>query len=182
MSAIVQSEDQIVVKGERLFYGIGAVGTFMAIDGIREISEILPDLAPNSPADIFGLIFLSVWTLIAFGMAIGCFRMGSGRIILDNQGVHVTALFGKKHLDWDEIVDYGLSYQGISQAQNTYYLYFSKEKLPDKNECSKKRSRKMIKFVLIGDSYDAALDQILPFCALRTKVVPFVGRDRHHWM
>lgn len=34
-------------------------------------------------------------------------------LVLDDTGIHLTLVFFKMHVRWDEIKDYGLSYQGV---------------------------------------------------------------------
>lgn len=135
--------------------------------------------------DVFGVIFLCVWTALAGAMGIIALVLGTKKIIINGDGVTSKTLLSSKILLWSEIKDYGLSYCGKSgrgwSVENTYYLYFSKKKQQEKNECKKRLKGKMIKVTVIGGSYGEVINKVLPFCMERTAIEPFVGADKAHF-
>lgn len=178
-----QSKNQMVLKTNRIFLAIGIVAAFMAISGIRLISGLLPFEEKYTFADVFGLIFICVWTIIVSGMGIFAFTTNSKQVLIDDDGILCNTWFVKKKLKWAEVKDWGLSYCGQTRGKgNTYYLYFSKELYPTKNECKKKLKGRMIKTYVFGNEYAEIVNKVIPFCALRTEVKPFIGKDKYHFM
>lgn len=174
------SENRIVIGRNSTFLAIGVGAAVMAVAGIRLIAGLLPLEHGYTAADVFGVIFACVWTLLAVGMGVAALSSNS-KITLDDEGVTSATVFAKTRITWDEIADFGLSYCGQTKNEgNTYYLYFSKQQQPVKNECSKRLKGKMIKAVIIGDGYDEMVEKVIPFCASRTKAEPFIGRDKFH--
>lgn len=176
-----QSKNQITLKGNAVFGGIGIVAVFMAAMGIRLIFNILPFEDGYTFDDVFGLIFICIWTLIVSVMALCALASNSKKITIDDEGVSCKTWFSKEKLRWSEIKDWGLSYCGQTRWEsNTYYFYFSKEQQPIKNECKKKLKGKMIKTVVIGNDYTEIVSKVIPFCTSRTEVEPFIGTDKWH--
>lgn len=171
----------IVVKQNSVFLFVGAGACMMSCFGIHLLFGLLPLEAGYTPMDIFGVIFVCVWILLVLGM--GCFALetASRKITIDREGVFCQSWFRKDFLSWYDIRDWGLSYCGQTRGEgNTYYLYFSKEISPVKNEYTKRLKGKMIKTYVIGDEYADAVNRIIPFCRLWTGVTPFAAEDKFH--
>ncbi|MDD6021165.1 MAG: hypothetical protein PUB94_00680 [Oscillospiraceae bacterium] len=183
MFELNQSENKIVLKRNNIFLAIGIATIFMAAMGIRLIFGLLPFEEGYTLSDVFGLIFVCVWILIVSGMGVFAFVTNSKKITINDEGIFCNTWFSKRNLEWTEIKDWGLSYCGQTRGEgNTYYLYFSKEQYPIKNECRKKLKGKMIKTFVIGSDYAEIVNEVIPFCASRTKVAPFIGKDKYHFL
>lgn len=175
-----QTENQIVLKRNTFFLGIGIVAVLMVAMVIRTIFAILPF---GDEYDAFALIFLSVWIVAVLAMAVYAFTVCSRKITINDEGVLCKTWFSKSQIKWDEIKDWGLSYCGVSRGMgNTYYLYFSKQQHPIKNDCKKKLKGKMIKNFVFSNGYDEVISKIVPFCESRTQVEPFIAKDKPHFM
>lgn len=175
-----QTENQIVLKRNTFFLGIGVVAVFMAAMVIRIIFAILPF---GDEYDAFALIFLSVWTAAVLAMAVYAFTVCSRKIVIDNKGISCKTWFSNTLIKWDEIKDWGLSYCGNNRGVvNIYYLYFAKDQRPIKNEFTKKLKGKMIKSFVFGNGYDEVISDVIPFCKARTQVEPFIAKDKPHFM
>ena len=176
------TEASVVIKQNPVFLFIGVAACLMAVFGLRLLFGLLPLEDGYTAIDIFGVIFVCVWILLVLGM--GCFALktASKKFTIDHRCVSCKSWFRKDFLSWYDIRDWGLSYCGQTRGEgNTYYLYFSKEILPAKNECAKRLKGKMIKIYVIGDEYADAVNRIIPFCRAQTSVTPFVAEDQFHW-
>jgi len=181
MFKLLQSQNRITIKSDTLFLKIGVATIFMAIIGVRILFGMLPFEENYTSADVFGLIFICVWLIIVLSMGVFAFLTNSKQIIIDNDGVLCKSWFTKNFIKWADIKDWGLSYCGQTRGEgNTYYLYFSKQECPIKNECKKKLKGKMIKTFVIGGDYSEALSEIIPFCKEKTDIIPFIGKDKFH--
>lgn len=180
MFEIDESKNRIVIKENKMFLVIVIFAAIMSVLGIRVIIGLLPF---DDFSDVFGFIFLCIWTLTVLGMGIFSLITGSKQVIIDEAGVLSKTLVSENKYNWDEIKDYGLSYCGQSRGQgNTYYLYFSKEQQPIKNECKKKLKGKMIKTFVFESDYEEVVQKIIPFCISHTEVQPFIGKDKFHFL
>ncbi len=176
-----KSNSQIVLKNSPIFLTIGIVAIFMGLVGIRVILGLLPFEEGYIGGDIFGLIFMCVWTFVTFSMSIASLNICIQRVIINNEGVCTKSWFHKTKLTWSEIEDWGLSYCGQTRGEgNTYYLYFSKNQQKTKNTCSKKLKGSMIKTNVMGEEYSEVVNIVVPFCLSRTDVNPFIGEDKFH--
>ena len=179
-----RTENRIILKGNTAFLAVGTVTTFMAIMGVRLLFGLLPLTAEHTFTDVIGVLIACVWILLTLGISIPAFVTNSKQIIIDNEGILYSNRFVKRKLKWAEIEDWGLSYCGKAyrEGRNTYFLYFSKERQPIKNECKKKLKGKMIKTLVIGNDYYNIMNDVIHFCSLRTEVKPFIGKDKLHFI
>ncbi len=181
MVVLNKSNNQIVLKNNPIFLLIGITALCMGIVGFHVIFAILPFEEGYTGGDIYGLIFLCVWTLVAFSMSIASLNTSIQRTIINNEGICTKSWFNKEKLTWSEIEDWGLSYCGQTRGEgNTYYLYFSKSQQKTKNTCSKKLRGTMLKTNVMGEEYSEVVDIVVPFCLSRTAVKPFIGEDKFH--
>ena len=183
MFEISKSNEQITIKANEIFRGIGVVCILMAVAGLRLIVGLLPFEEPVTTGDIFGLIFVCVWLAIVLYMGIFSFMTNSRQVILCQEGILYRLWFKKTLMRWEDVADWGLSYCGQTRGEgNTYHLYFSSRVCPTKNECTKILKGSMIKTFIMGDDYHIALRCIIPFCQEKTAVTPFIGRDKYHFL
>lgn len=183
MFELLQSKNQIIIKHNTTFLGIGVVATMMAIAGVRILFGLLPFEEGYTFSDVFGLIFICVWIISVLSMGISAFTVNSKQITINNDGVLCKSWFSKKFVKWSDIKDWGLSYCGQTRWEgNTYYLYFSEHTCPIKNDCKKKLKGKMIRTFVIGDDYFETISKIIPFCEERIEIMPFVGKDKYHFI
>jgi hypothetical protein len=178
-----RTEHEIEIRGNEGFIGIGIVALFMAGIGVRLIVGMLPFEDGYTFGDVFGFVFLCLWTAVALLM--GLFGISAGRSMLrvDYEGVTYRSMLRKQHLAWSEIADYGLSYCGQSRGDgNTYDFYFSTELQQAKNECSKNLKGQMIRYTVTEDDYSHIVEKVIPFCRARTRVEPFIGVDKVHFI
>ena len=181
MFELSQPKNQIIIKRNTTFLGIGVVTIIMAIAGIRLVFGLLPFEENYTFADVFGLIFVCVWILIVLSMGIFAFATNSKQITINNDGVLCKSWLHKTFVKWTDVKDWGLSYCGQTRFEgNTYYLYFSEHECPMKNDCKKKLKGKMIRTFVIGNDYSEAVSKIVPFCKEKTDIIPFVGKDKYH--
>lgn len=180
-----ENENRIIIKGNIMFIAGGVVAAVMAFGGIKFLFELFVNFlyyrGQYDVGDYIGLVFMCFWVSVALGMSFYSFKTGSQKIIIDDDGILSKTWFDKKTIKWSDIKDWGLSYCGQTRGEgNTYYLYFSEHECEVKNECRKKLKGKMIKTIIFEDDYSDAVNKIIPFCADKTSVVPFVGRDKFH--
>lgn len=184
MISIEQTAQKLQIKGDTTFFGLGGIAAIMTGFGVFGMVGVFPFFEEHSAADVFGFVFLCVWTAFALGIAIHAFRLRGKEVTIDDTGVTCKKLFKKSFYSWSDIQDWGLSYCGKAGRvfpRNMYVLYFSKTVFPIKNECRKKLKRKKISCYVIGDDYYKSVRQIIPFCSDRTGVQPFIGKDKLHF-
>lgn len=181
---IKAEKDFIEIKSEEMFVWMVAVVAIMFCFGIKQICELLPLGKGYEASDLFGVIFMCVWTALVGTIGIIALVTNIKKVDISETGVLSKTLLSKKTLEWSEIKDYGLSYCGKSRSgwgfENTYYLYFSKDEQQVKNNCKKKLKGKMIKVAVMGESYGEVINEVLPFCKERTGIEPFIGEDKYH--
>lgn len=179
MSRISRLDNQIVVKRDPMQIGIGISALFMAGTGVK----LLLDMRPfgHTLGDVLGGAFICVWITLVLTLGLSAAIQGSKQITIRMDGVQCKSLVKTEFLEWYEIKDWGLSYCGQTKGEgNTYYLYFSKQVFPVKNVCKKKLKGKMIKTHVYEDGYNDTVTEIVPFCKKRTRVEPFIGKDKYH--
>jgi len=182
MFELSQSKNQIIIKRNTTFLGIGVVAIIMAIVGVRLLFGLLPFEENYTLADVFGLVFICGWLTVVLSLGIFAFVTNSRQITINDEGVLCKSLFSKAFIRWADIKDWGLSYCGQTRWEgNTYYLYFSKHECQIKNECKKKLKGKMIKTFIYGNDYFDAVNIIIAFCGEKTDKTPFVGKDKYHF-
>lgn len=180
-----QGKSKIIIKSEPIFMGIGIVSVFMSLVGFRLLFGIIVGFlyyrSEYGAVDLFGFLFVCLWLTVVINGAVYGFRTGSQQITIGSEEILCKTWFGKKTIKWSDIKDWGLSYCGQTRGEgNTYYLYFSEHECEVKNECRKNLKGKMIKTTIFEDDYFKVIDKVIPFCADKTSVVPFVGRDKFH--
>ena len=174
--------NRYIFRGNVFFLAFSAVTLFMATSGIRMIFGSLPLEDGYTGGDIFGIIFLSVWTaLVLTGLFIGLTN-ATKKVIISTEGVTCKTLFSKREYLWSEIEDWGISYSGYTRGEgNTYDFYFSKNQQRAKNECRKRLKGKMIKTFVFESEYDRVAEDVIPFCSSRTFIQPFIGVNKYHF-
>ncbi len=181
MIRIIREKDKITIGGNPLFIGIGIVALIMAASGIRLFIGLLQNEALTT-ADIFGIVFVSIWTAVVLWMSAYAFITNSTRVTITREGVFCSSILDKRELKWTDIRDWGLSYSSSDRSgNNTYYLYFSPHVCEIKNNCKKRLRGKMIKTFVTGDEYYEAISSVVPFCRQLTDIPPFIGEDRYHF-
>ncbi len=117
-------------------------------------------------------------------------------VILDDTGVHLTLVFFKMHIRWEDIKDYGLSYQGVklnlSRSRfssrgyidgRIYKVYFSTEECVSDVNKGKKKLKNVKVWWLETFSLHAYLREtdeptvqqtIFDFCEKKTGIPPFI--------
>lgn len=183
MLELTRSKNVIVMKPNRTFMIIGVVALFMAAMGIYLIFGLLPFEENYTSADIIGVVFIFVWVLVVLSMGMYAFATNSKQLMITDEGIFCDSWFVKDFMKWSDVKDWGLSYCGQTRGQgNTYYLYFSKREHAIKNDCKKILKGKMIKTFVIGKDYEETVSAVIPFCRERTDVMPFVGKDKFHFI
>lgn len=178
---IEKNDNSIVLGGNELFSAIGAVALFFVCVGIRLIFSMLPQGQENADADLFGLCFIAVWTCLAAWMALYGINQARTELVLDEGGVEVRSLFRKRRINWNQIREYGLSYEGIANHEdNGYEFYFAEEPQQEKNEYSRKLEKQVLRFTVIGEEYEQVVQEVLPYCNRYARVKPFVPEDVEH--
>ena len=183
MREISQANDEIIIKGNSFFIGLGVVGGIMSFVGFKLIFGLVPFDEGYTGADIFGFIFACVWTALVSCVSVYGFVISAKKIIINADGVCSVSYLGKKFISWADIKDFGLSYCGQTRGEgNTYYLYFSERECAVKNECTKKLKGKMIKMFVMESDYSDVVNKIIPFCKDKTQIGAFIGKDKYHFM
>ncbi len=183
MLELEKSKDKFIIKQNSPIFVVGVFACVMAIPVVSLLFNILFFQAEYTAADYFGVAFLCVWLFVTLGGALHAFSESGKQIVIDNEGVSSKSFLSKKYSKWTDIKDWGLSYQGQTRGHgNTYYLYFSENVYPVKNECRKKLKGKMIYITIIEDDYYRAVNHIIEFCRDKTEVEPFVAVSKHHFI
>lgn len=177
------SENKIMIKRNTYFlYGV-FMSMVMTVAGVFVIFGLLPFDDGYTFANIFGMAFMLVWENgVVFGIV---YYMGeySKYVVISEDGVFCCTCFKKELVVWEDIKDWGLSYCGQTRGKgNTYYLYFSKQEYPIKNDCMKKLKGKMIKKVVFESDYSELVSKVIPFCTEKTNIMPFVGKNKYHFI
>ena len=150
----------------------------MAAAGVYLICGLLPFEEGYGAIDVFGLVFISLWTVLVSCGAVYAFSSFGTRLVIDGKGVSQTSFLPKRTLPWANVADWGLSYCGQTRGEgSTYYLYFSEKRQKNKNQSAKRLRGKMIKIVVIGGDYREIVTRVVPFCQTRTQIEPFIGGD-----
>ena len=171
-----------IFKRNPFFLVFSAVALFMTAVGIRTIWEFIPPNGNLAGEDIFGILFMCVWTAVTLTFLLVGLTNATKKVIIGTEGVTCKTIFSEKEYLWNEIEDWGLSYSGNTRGEgNTYDFYFSKTPQRDKNECRKRLKGKMIKVFVFESEYERVVQDVVPFCSGRTRVKPFVGEDRYHF-
>lgn len=183
MLFIERSSNQIELKNDSSMFGlIGVMALAMSAFGIFIINGLLPFEDGFTFANVFGLAFTCLWTLITFSMGISAFALNSKRITVSSEGIGYRTWFKKRMFEWSEIQDWGISFSGRTRGEgNTYYLYFSKNMHKTKNEYKKKLNGDMLKFDVFEKDYSRIVDVVIPFCMKWTRVEPFVGKYKYNY-
>lgn len=174
--------NRYIFRGNLYFLAISAVAVYMATSGIRMIFEILPFEEGYTGGDVFGLVFLSVWTALVLSFFFIGLINATKKVIISIESVTCKTIFSKKEYLWSEIEDWGISYSGNTRGEgNTYDFYFSKNPQSGKNECRKRLKGEMIKTFVFESEYERVVKDVIPFCSSRTFIEPFIGVDKHHF-
>ena len=131
------------------------VGLYFFIPVLMEFDGSIGDFAVSA--------FICLWLGVVFCGALISFYRYSKKVVIDDDGISYNSIFGKHHLDWNEIQDYGLSYDGRSQDgadfSNSYIIYFAKEPQKNKNPYKKKLSRNDMLTILFANALPALVEK-----------------------
>lgn len=75
MFELSQSKNQIIIKRNTTFLGIGVVTIIMAISGVRLLFGLLPFEENYTFADVLGLVFVCVWVFVVLSMGVFAFAI-----------------------------------------------------------------------------------------------------------
>lgn len=169
------------LKPINLFLKIGVVAIFMECIGLYFFIPMFMEFE-GSLGDFAGTAYICLWLGLVFCGALISFHRYSKKLIIDDDGVSYSSIFGKQHLDWNEIQDYGVSYEGRSHDgadfSNLYTIYFAKEIQKNKNLYKKKLSKHTVMINIEADDYTYFLERVVPFCMNKTDVQPFLPQDK----
>lgn len=172
---IEKSDNSIKIHNSNIFLMLSIGCVVMTIAGILLLINIFPD-GHFEAGDILGVIFLSLWTCVAFGMGLFSFINLSKVLILKEKGITCRSIVKKDFIDWSEIKDWGLSYCGLTRGVgNTYYLYFSQVLLKTKSKERKILKGTKIKINVLEGEYPEIANKIIPYCKEYIQASPFVS-------
>lgn len=173
------------LRSNTLFLKIGIVATVMECGALYFFVPMFWEF-DGSAIDIGATVFMCVWLSAVLCGAIYSFFKYSQKLLVCEDGVFYTSFFGKRHLRWNEIKDYGLSYDGrIKEGgdfSNSYILYFASEEQSGKNKFKKKLSKNVLKISVSSNDYAWLLQNVIPFCKSRIEEQPFVPDDVPHFI
>ena len=176
---IERNGKMLILSGNDLFGMIGIAAIFFFCVGIRLlIACIWPE---DGIVDWLGTGLVACWTCLALGVAVRSLNDALTQLVLDETGAELRRPLGKKRIAWDQVLDWGLSYVGISNHEdNTYEFYFAQEPQREKDEYSRKLQRHVLRYTVIGEEYDRVLKEVLPICRQYARVAPFIPEDAEH--
>ncbi len=183
MLKLSESNGDLIIKRNTYFLDGILIAGIMALGGLFVISYLLIFENIQTFLDVFVIMFLFIWESGVIYGVVYYMREYSRNIVISKEGISCHTCFKKEFIKWIDIKDWGLSYCGQTRREgNTYYLYFSKHECQVKNDCRKKLKGKMIKAFVMGDDYYEVLSKIMPFCIEKTDIIPFVGKDKYHFI
>lgn len=185
MLKVDKSNDRIVITGNPLFLCMCLICGVMICTALKEFifDNLFLSGEEFGPFDIFGAVFLCVWTGLVLWMGVYSFLNFVKTITVCNDGVVCSVLFRKRTLTWSEIEDYGLSFFGHNRDGTSMYLiYFSAERQKIKTGRGKKTEKKklnrnVLKILVFGSDYENILHTVIPFCRERGHVAPFIENE-----
>ena len=176
---IIENGD-MKISNNRLFLAISILTALMSVAGAVLMFNLISDFE-FSFENIFGVVFVSVWICVVFTIGFTSFIMFSKVLILSDKGVLCKSVFKSRFLDWSEIKDFGLSYCGQTRFEgNTYYLYFSKNVLKQKNDERKIVKGVKFKVYVLESECDEIAEKVFAYCKKYTCNEPFVPKIKHH--
>lgn len=176
------------LRSNTLFLKIGIAATVMECGVLYFFIPMLleSDGSFVDIADVIGTAFICLWLGAVFCGALYAFFKYSQKLFVREDGVFYTSIFEKRHLCWNQIEDYGLSYDGRVQDggdfSNAYILYFASVEQDCKNKFKKKLSKKALKISVSSKDYVWLLENVFPFCQTRTGKPAFVPEDVPHFI
>lgn len=165
------------------------VGIFLIVNMAINISE---DLAPGADRsnliwNVFGLVFSTVWTAVLSAVSVGVFLHYAEKAVISDDGITVFRIFGKKHLGWNGVAEYGIKNFGPERGEIntsspfgnsfTHVVWFSKK--------IGRMSRKGLKYIPLGscqlmvrgsDNIYLFKEYVVPLCSKHTDAAPCVNR------
>ena len=172
------------MRSESLFLKTGIVLTIMECIGLYFFVPMFFEF-DGSIGDLAVGAYICLWLGGILLAAIISFYRDSKKMVINDDGILYSSLFGKKYLDWSAVQDYGLSYDGRSgegsDISNSYIIYFANEKQKSKNQYRKKLSGEILKVHIRADDYNYFLECAIPFCMSQTDVEPFIPEDKPHF-
>lgn len=167
-----KERNEYISDPNRQFLIVCVISSLFTIAGIFVLYKLL--FFESSPDYLFpviyGLLFVLLWTIIAFLAAVINLIKYSKRLVINSDGVICRNFFKSKFLSWSEIKDYGLSFYD----KGLYTLYFSKEVIPTKDYKTKKLKGKLIKGYISDNDYTNFVSTVIPFCVEHCDNKPFV--------
>ena len=176
-----KNEGQIILYGNELFLMIGIVAAaFFCLGIYLLITCIWPE---DGVVDWLGTCFVGGWTCMGLFMAVRSLNEAFTELVIDAKGVQLRRPLGKRYIPWNEIGEWGLSYEGIANHDDdAYEFYFAPEPQPEKNESSRKLRKEVLRCTVIGEEYRQVVLEVLPFCQRYARVKPFVPEDAEYLM
>jgi len=172
------------IRSNRLHLKIGIVAMIMGCVGLCFFVTMFSEF-DSSPVDWFGAAFICLWLCLVFSGALVSFYRYSKTFYIGEEGVSYCSMFSKRYLAWRDIKDYGLSYEGRAQEggsySNSYLLYFAVEQQASKSKYKKKMTKDTLKISVSSDDYTYFSEKVMPFCAKKIDVVPFLPEDVPHF-
>ena len=170
--------DGFEIRSDKQFLQVGISAMVMGGLGLYFFVPMFFEPIVSS-LDVFGVVFMSVWLFVVFVAAILCLYRYSKKIFISEKGVRYSSLFTKKLYKWEEIKDFGLSYDGRTRyGRNNYIFYFANNELKASGADKKKLSLSTLKVHILSDDYLYITETVIPFCSERVNAVPFIPIDK----
>ncbi|MBQ8185174.1 MAG: PH domain-containing protein [Lachnospiraceae bacterium] len=175
--AMKKTHNQIVLHRNRFQ---AAAYIFLVILSVLGIVVNIQTLL-FEPEDIwYTLLYIFIllcYAILALGLMYNLL-VDVWKLTLTRDGIICKYLFSTKFVPWADIQDFGLSYWVTSRSfVKWYYLYFSKEMLKQTSPQQKKLRGPCIKLLISEVSSSEIKEQVLPFCELRTNLLPFIAEN-----
>lgn len=136
---------------------------------------IFSGISTGDPIGVVEVIFFVAFCAFFLGIA---YSDSKKILTVSDNGVTFKSALKSDYISWADIKDWGISYHSRSKYGCYYYLYFSIESQNEKNMYSKKFKGKMIKFLFNGNEYKTIIDNLIPYCAEKTTIAPFIGKEK----
>ena len=176
---IERYDNEITVTYKGYYIWLSMAMIFLSFFGVLLLISLFPLDKGNLANGIFGVVAVICWTLFDLVMGIYAMVMYSKKVIINGEGVTERTFLSEKHLHWNEIGDFGLSFAIYSQYDgNTYDLYFSRDVQKSRDRYKKKLKGEMIKITINQKMRSEAVDTLIPYCQTRTAVTPFIGEGK----
>lgn len=172
----------VKIRGNHLFLLGSIFGIIMAVVGVVLLIKTICN-SEFLTEDIAGIVFISIWISVAFGLGFSLLIAATKELVLDDKGILSASLIKKDFLNWSEVKDWGLSYCGQTRGEgNTYYLYFSNKELESKSNDKKKLKGVKIKVYVLEREYTETVAKIVTYCKKHIAAEPFIPEINFHFL